>query len=211
MEIRLEKIKGEHKDARFVFDECDLSGVAIGLADYRASDRGTEATVTIDSLRSDTKVIYPGHSSFNVLLEMLQERVASLCVNEVEVEKVKMDSVDESLLKDPQPALSLDDVELMRKRGYDEGAVLVIGNGYDVLGEVSYGVLADIWKDPKMENIIFIRLTDGRIVDAVDCQVANDVNKDILRMVEAEKGRVMEQAIKFTELMDQKVDEIIFG
>jgi hypothetical protein len=35
MEIRLEKIAGGIAEPTYIFDECDLGGVSIGLADIR--------------------------------------------------------------------------------------------------------------------------------------------------------------------------------
>ena len=209
--LRLEKIVGAAKEPTYIFDECDLNGVTIGIADYRASEKGTEATITIDSLRSDTKVVHPCHVSYNILTEKVHEYVAGLCVNEgsdLDIEKVDKDSVDESLLEDAQPAEFLDPVEIATKRGWTKGAIIVVGKGYDTFGEVSYGILESVYQG---NDNLKLKLTDGREVDWIDCQIANDVNKQIFRMVEAEKGRIMENAIKFGESIEQNLEKIIFG
>jgi hypothetical protein len=212
MEIRLEKIAGGIAEPTYIFDECDLGGVSIGLADIRTSANGTEATITIDSLRSDTKVIYPSSIAHKELLGMVQDYVSTLCHSgsDLDIDEVSKDNVDESLLEEAEPAVSKSLVELMQKRGYVEGAILVISGGYDPVPEVSYGILTDMWEDDNHKTL-YIRLTDGRIVEAVDCQVATDVNKHIFRMVEAEKGRIMENAIKFGETIDDNIEKIIYG
>jgi hypothetical protein len=143
---------------------------------------------------------------------MVQDYVSTLCHSgsDLDIDEVSKDNVDESLLEEAEPAVSKSPVELMQKRGYVEGAILVISGGYDPVPEVSYGILTDMWEDDNHKTL-YIRLTDGRIVEAVDCQVATDVNKHIFRMVEAEKGRIMENAIKFGETIDDNIEKIIYG
>jgi hypothetical protein len=211
MSIELRDYNNPPTEPHFIFDECDLSGVTIGLADYRASVSGTEANITIDSLRTDKSVLYAGHCSNVELLELVNEYIATLCVEKIQIEESVSDNVDEDLLKSAKPAESMNNVDLLRQRGYIEGAIVVVGAGYDALGEITYGIISNIWQETKEKDSIMLRLTDGRIEDALDCQIANDINKAMLRMVEAEKGRVMDDARIFTRIVDQNVDKIIFG
>lgn len=199
---------------------CEFTGTdpnTITLSDYKASSRGTEATVTINGIRANKGVLFLGQISKSDLTDLLRQHIFgtivypnNTSVHGIALEEGVKDNIDESLLEDAQPAESLDVVELLRKRGYNEGAVVIIGKGYDILGDTRYGIIADIWQDHKTENTIMLRMTDSTIAEAVDCQIANDVNKHILRMIEAEKGRIMEQAIKFCEKIDSKIDAIIY-
>ena len=210
MEIRLEKIAGAIAEPTYIFDECDLGGVSIGLADIRTSANGTEATITIDSLRSDTKVIYPSSIAHKELLGMVQDYVSTLCHSgsDLDIDRVSKDNVDESLLEGAQPAGFMDSVEIAKKKGFSKGAIIEVGKGYDTFGDITYGILEDIYQG---NDDLKLKLTDGREVNWIDCGIVSDVNKHIFRMVEAEKGRIMENAIKFGETIDDNIERIIYG
>jgi hypothetical protein len=183
----------------------------ISFTNYKLSSDGTEAVLVINGMVANVKITSIEYIKSMQLKDLVQEFVMDLKSNpsSVIVEEGKMDNIDEEMLKEAEPAKLLSVVEKMHKLGYVEGAILVIGGGYDPVPEVSYGILADIWEDKEKKNM-YIKCTDGRIVEAVDCQVANDVNKHILRMVEAEKGRLIEQAIKFGEKIDRNLEKIVF-
>ena len=217
-DVPLEK----QSDLTIEFDVCDFNEkdlVAIDITNFRMSSEGSQGLITIDGFPSNKYAVYGLDVTKSVLLKMVRDRVAMSCnrsedseadtVHGMPLEQTKKDHVDEELLIDAEPAVSKSLVELMQKRGYVKGAILVISGGYDPVPEVSYGILADIWEDDNHKTL-YIRLTDERIVEAVDCQIATDVNKHIIRMVEAEKGRMIENAIKFGEKIDNYLEQIIF-
>lgn len=211
----------QNPGATFIFDDCtfnenDVENVAI--CDLKVSKEGTTATIMIEGVRTDKMVTHLAEIDSKSLTEKVRKYVYDFLVPQGDkhlgvaggpIEPTKMDNVNEELLEEAEPAVSKSHVELMQKRGYVEGAILVISSGYDPVPEVSYGILTDIWEDDKHKTL-YIRLTDGRIVEVVDCQIATDVNKHIIRMVEAEKGRMIENAIKFGEKMDNHLEKIIF-
>lgn len=200
-----------------IFREKDL--VAIDINHFRVSQEGSRGVITVDGFPSNKYALYSGELTKGALVKLVRDHVAMNCdksedsetntVHGGKLEPTKMDNVNEELLKEAEPAVSKSHVELMQKRGYVEGAILIISGGYDPVPEVTYGILTDMWEDDKHKTL-YIRLTDGRIVEAVDCQIATDVNKHIIRMVEAEKGRMIENAIKFGEKIDNYLEQIIF-
>lgn len=199
--------------ASMVLEECQFVTAdrgCIDIKDFTLKSDGCWGLITVDGIVTDKQVWYVGGE---ITKDDFVEMVRDYCIHNyhaVEVEAGNPDNVDESLLEDAEPAVSMTEVERLQKGGFTEGAIIVVGGHVLDQEEESYGVLHAVWQDDKT-GIIFVRLTDGRIVEVNSCTVANDVNKHILRMVEAEKGRIIEHAIKFGEQVDRNVEEIIFG
>jgi hypothetical protein len=210
------------KGSIYVFDDCVFTEsdlVAIDICDFKASSKGTTATITMDGIRTDKMVTHMEEIDSRSLVLKVREYVNTFLIADKDkhlgvaggpVEPTKMDNVDEELLKDAEPAVSVSPVDIKRKNGFVEGAVIVVNGNILDAEEIGYGLMVDIWQDDKTD-VIYIRLTDGRIMEADRCTIATDVNKRILRMVEAEKGRMIESAIKFGEQVDRNLEQIIFG
>jgi hypothetical protein len=191
------------------FDSCEFIEKdleSITLSDFTVSSSGAYATICIDGIRSNKKVVYNGASSSVILTGMLREHIRENLLPIPVLEFGKMDNVDESILEDAEPAVSISNVELYAKKGYVRGAIVEIAVVFE---NNRYGIIDSVYENAA--GSIKFRFTNHTEANAEECCLVNDVNKDIFRMVEAEKGRIKEEAYEFMDLIDQKIFDIIFA
>jgi hypothetical protein len=122
---------------------------------------------------------------------------------------VELDNIseeDEVMLQDAKAMKQLDQKEILAKNGFVRGAI--VQRGQDEWHR-TYGIFTGHFYESEGDTV-GLSFTDGQQFHQDYCNLVDDVNKEILRMVEAEQGRVMEDAHKFVDLMSQKLQEVIY-
>lgn len=200
------KIKGLRFNEIFFSVWAKEDWDTIDLDSFKSSKNGITATIKIkgESVR-DAEFAYPEPIKSEEFLTYLIEDLKRFnnWTGEVKVEEVQKDMVDEELLVEAKAIHN--PIEVLMNKGFVRGAIVARSNG----GPVQYGIFTGEFY-PSSEDTVGLRFTDGRDFHQDYCTLVDDVNKHILRMVEAEQGRIMENAHMFIETIHQKVQEIIY-
>ena len=180
------------------------------LKNFKSGAEGVEADLWVGTNKVvDVKIKNIGVSSSEELLQYLVEdlkRLHGVEPIEIKAENVELDTVDESLLDGAIPSQEYDKLHVLENKGFVRGAIIERSNG----SNKTYGIFTGQFYKSEGDTV-GLCFTDGSTWHESFCTLVDDVNKDILRMVSAEQGRILEDAQQFIELIERKVTEIIYG
>jgi len=185
----------------------------IAFRHHKASSKGTKANLMIEGKLVNIEVVTTESISTADLLEMVKEHLHQTFVEkriedeEECIEEVNLDNVNEELLESASPMKgSISQSELLHRNGFVRGAIVKRQIDY----EYDYGIFTGEFYDSEGDTI-GLRFTDGKSFHQDYCILVDDVNKQIIRTVEAEKGRIIHEANEFCDLISLKINEIIYG
>ena len=122
----------------------------------------------------------------------------------IDSRKKESDELEE-LVSEAQPMKARRDMRtVLHKQGFVRGVVVKISEGR------GYRVFTGQFGDSEGDTVNLL-MTDGHSFHSSYCSLVDDVNKDILRTVSAEKMRIMEVAENFCHTIDSKLNSIIYG
>lgn len=180
------------------------------LRDVKTGSKGTTASVYHEGKHvKDLQIEYGKPISSDILLKYMKRDMKRKFIKRRTAkvaEDVELDSVDESLLTGAKASQDYNRMEVLRNKGFTRGAIIERFNG----GHRTYGIFTGEFYQSD-DDTIGLKFTDGSSWHESFCTLMDDVNKDILRMVSAEQGRILEDAQQFVALIDRKVNEIVYG
>jgi len=121
-------------------------------------------------------------------------------------EKFSEEEIEEAsrITADAKPMMPRQSIEdILISKGYIRGTIVKTSAG-------GYGILTGEIKRQDKDNAALF-LTNGNSFHFTNCEIITDVNKQILRTISAEKGRIREEAERFVSLIDTFVGSIIYG
>lgn len=174
----------------------------------------------VSANQTEYKVTYNGEDIHheNTNMELKSENVVKQLRNQLAEElKEARDSKDEGDVEDPAMKAHLDEITegakemqakpdiraILREKGFVRGAIVSLEQG-------GYGVFTGEFYDC-VGGTVGLHMTSGRSYHQSYCTLIDDVNKQVLRTVAAEKQRIMENAHQFCKDIDNSIDELIYG
>lgn len=210
--IANEKAVNEPALDSFGFDEENVEDVK--LVDWVAAPDKSVGNIKVGhNLTSESLMINSGPSRKDAE-KMLRKYIVDRFVKAEEegpiVEETNLDNIDEDLLKNATAMKAMDPIEILQTQGFVKGAIVRRSIDGESEYNYSYGIFTGNFYSSE-SNSVGLEFTDGRHYHQDYCTLVEDVNKEIIRMVDAEQGRIMEDAQKFIDLINQKLHEIIYG
>jgi len=120
--------------------------------------------------------------------------------------EMKMEADD--IVQDAQPMKKIDMMQVLRNQGYVRGVVVKRKDAFGA--NRAYGILTGELRDQHDDGFGAL-CTDGSWFNIVHLEMVDDVNKHILRCIQAEKGRIMEEAYAFCKEIDSNIDRLVYG
>jgi hypothetical protein len=111
----------------------------------------------------------------------------------------------EELAKSAKPMKFESIEEILEREGFVRGAVVSRINAFDEAK--GYGILTGEFK--KAGDQYLMEMTDGSSFNKEFLEPIEDVNKEVLRTIKAECGRILENAELFVTLIEQKLTDVI--
>lgn len=208
----------------FLFNNLDFAGWTkerfddLGILNFKKSKDGITAEITLGGTPIIDAIFTCPDASLDsdAFLKKFKEDIKAWSgwkefgpkgVPGGKIEETKLDDVPEELLETAGPMKSMEPEEVLAQQGFVKGAIVK-----RCLDEwhCDYGIFTGSFYKSE-GGTIGLNFTDGRSFHQDYCTLVDDVNKEILRMVEAEKGRIMEEALQFAAIIDNTVQEIIYG
>ena len=125
------------------------------------------------------------------------------------ITKEMKDEADE-ITRDARPMETMreDPIATARRMGFHRGVVVKRNNAFG--SDSGYGILTGELREQGDDGVGAF-CTDGKIFNTAHCTMITDVNKEILRTVTAEKMRILENAQHFCKVIDDTLDNLIYG
>jgi hypothetical protein len=128
-------------------------------------------------------------------------------VEDTSITKEMKEEADE-IVQDAQPIHQVNPIQVLRNVGFNGGAVVKRRDAFGA--PKGYGILTGEIRDQNDGGHAAL-CTDNSWFHVAHLEVIDDVNKYVLRTIQAEKMRIMEEAQSFCQLIDKTLDDIVYG
>jgi hypothetical protein len=182
------------------------------VKNFKATLEGSQGQIMICDILTDWIVFINGHStSKHILDEAWNEYTHTYPETDISVEDIGVidtfgDDVDVVMVEKPQENFFLSDIEILKKNGFNRGAIIKVGSEF----EHSYKIFTGTFEKDEFSNVLLL-FTDNELVRREFCSIITDVNKNIIRYVTDEKERLMNELLEFQNTIDTKLHEVIFN
>lgn len=222
--IVMDKIKMEDLDLQEVdFNRIELHNIKVGK-------KKSECDVSIDGKQLGDHHVFNAELKSDVMKEMIihnlvEKRDLILTkqaemderLEEVKMKRIEEDAIDnvesseerkkeiDRIAENAQPMKSESPEGRILRKGLVRGTIVKRTNAWGE--DKGYGILTGEFE--VIDVSILLKMTDGSKLMEDLCEPIQDVNKYVLRTVEAEQGRIMEQAHEFVDLIHLRLRDVI--
>lgn len=222
--IIMDKVKIEDLDLQ----EVDFN--RIELHNVKVSKKKSECNVSIDGKQLGDLHVFNAELKSDVMKKMIiynlvEKRDLILAkqaemdekLQEVKLKRNEEDSADnvesseerkkeiDCIAKNAQPMKYESAEGRILRKGLVRGTIVRLTNTWGE--DKGYGILTGEFEE--IERSALLKMTNGSTFMDHFCEPIQDVNKHILRTVEAEQGRIMEQAHEFVDLIHSRLRDVI--
>lgn len=175
----------------------------VTLTNFKASSKKTEARLIVSGETCNIMVEGEPDITSDELLDCVRVEL----FDKIEIDQTVLDNVDEELVSAAGPMKSMNPEEILVQQGFVKGAVV---KRCVEEWDCNYGIFTGQFYQSS-DNTVGLVFTDGNTYHQDYCTLVDDVNKEILRMVEVEKNRILNDAYIFTQVIDKSIEEIVYG
>lgn len=191
--------------------KIDLSEIIaedVELINFTASKDRTYCNIKIKGQRiSDIDYVWNEEiGSDEALTRVRRDTMSAKSIAKDITNEMKMEADD--IVQDAQPMKKIDMMQVLRNQGYVRGVVVKRKDAFGA--NRAYGILTGELRNQHDDGFGAL-CTDGSWFNTVHLEMVDDVNKHILRCIQAEKGRIMEEAYAFCKEIDSNIDRLVYG
>ena len=189
--------------------ECDISIDGKQLGDHHVFNEELKSDVMkemiIQNLVEKRDLILAQKAEMdNKLEEVKMKRTEEDVIDNVESSEERKKEIDR-IAENAQPMKSESPEGRLLRKALVRGTIVKRTNAWGE--DKGYGILTGDFEE--IDGSALLKMTDGSTFMDHFCEPIQDVNKYVLRVVQAECGRVMEDADKFVDLIQQRLADVI--
>lgn len=193
--------------------ECDISIDGKQLGDHHVFNEELKSDVMkemiIQNLVEKRDLILAKKSEMDERLEEVKQKRKEQEQDEKRIQPISLEDEKDKALNEltakAQPMKSEGAEGRILRKGLVRGTIVKRTNAWNE--DKGYGILTGDFEE--VDGSALLKMTDGSTFMENFCEPIQDVNKYVLRTVQAECGRVMEDAHKFVDLIQQRLADVI--